>query len=57
MTSKLLGIAVALDAVIERIGRITGWCALAIVLVMAFNVLLRYLFRTGSVAMQEPPPV
>ena len=42
-----------LDAVIDRIGRITGWCALAIVLVMAFNVLLRYLFRTGSVAMQE----
>lgn len=53
MTSKLLGLADALDALIERIGRLTGWCALAIVLVMAFNVLLRYLFRTGSVAMQE----
>ena len=36
-----------------EIGRITGWSALALVLVMSFNVLLRYLFRTGSVAMQE----
>ena len=42
-----------LDAVIDRIGRVTGWCSLAIVLVMAYNVLLRYFFRTGSVAMQE----
>lgn len=53
MTGKMLAIADGLDWLIDRIGRITGWCALAIVLVMAFNVLLRYLFRTGSVAMQE----
>jgi len=53
MTPRLLGIADALDTIIERIGQITGWCALAIVLVMAFNVLLRYFFHTGSVAMQE----
>ena len=53
MTTTLLRIADVLDRVIERIGRVTGWCALAIVLVMASNVLLRYLFRTGSVAMQE----
>lgn len=49
----LTGIADALDWFIDRVGRITGWCALALVLVMAFNVLLRYLFRTGSVASQE----
>jgi TRAP-type mannitol/chloroaromatic compound transport system permease small subunit len=42
-----------LDKLIDRIGRITGWCAFALVCVMAFNVLLRYLFRKGSVAMQE----
>ena len=52
-TGKLVGVADVLDTVIDRIGRVTGWCALAIVLVMAFNVLLRYFFRTGSVAMQE----
>lgn len=42
-----------LDRFIDRVGRITGWCSFALVCVMAFNVLLRYLFRTGSVAMQE----
>ena len=49
----LAAVADALDTVIDRIGRVTGWCSLAIVLVMAYNVLLRYFFRTGSVAMQE----
>lgn len=52
MTS-LKRVADRLDWFIDRIGRITGWCALALVCVMAFNVLLRYFFRTGSVAMQE----
>ena len=52
-TGKLIGVANVLDTIIDRIGRVTGWCSLAIVLVMAYNVLLRYFFRTGSVAMQE----
>lgn len=42
-----------LDGFIDGVGRITGWCSFALVSVMAFNVLLRYLFRTGSVGMQE----
>jgi TRAP-type mannitol/chloroaromatic compound transport system permease small subunit len=53
MTNFLTRAADVLDTAIDRIGRITAWCALAIVLVMAYNVLLRYFFRTGSVAMQE----
>jgi TRAP-type mannitol/chloroaromatic compound transport system permease small subunit len=53
MTSMLLVVADGLDWFIERVGRVTGWSALAIVLVMSFNVLLRYIFNTGSVAMQE----
>jgi TRAP-type mannitol/chloroaromatic compound transport system permease small subunit len=53
VTKTLAAIADGLDVVIDRIGRITGWCSFAIVLVMAFNVLLRYFFRTGSVASQE----
>src|SRR5215510_1470778 len=53
LTKTLSTTADALDVVIDRIGRVTGWCSLAIVLVMAYNVLLRYFFRTGSVAMQE----
>ena len=46
-------IADALDGFVDRVGRITGWCAFALGRVMSFNVLLRYLFRTGSVATQE----
>jgi TRAP-type mannitol/chloroaromatic compound transport system permease small subunit len=53
LTNALAAVADVLDTVIDRIGRVTGWCSLAIVLVMAFNVLLRYFFRTGSVAAQE----
>jgi TRAP-type mannitol/chloroaromatic compound transport system permease small subunit len=53
LTEALAAIADRLDTVIDRIGRVTGWCSFAIVVVMAYNVLLRYFFRTGSVAMQE----
>jgi TRAP-type mannitol/chloroaromatic compound transport system permease small subunit len=49
----LLRLADALDAFIDRFGRIAAWSALALVLLMAFNVLLRYFFRTGSVGLQE----
>lgn len=50
---ELLRVADGLDWFIDRVGRITGWCAFALVSVMSFNVLLRYFFNTGSVAMQE----
>lgn len=53
LTRSLAVVADALDSLIDRIGRVTGWFSFAIVLVMAYNVLLRYFFRTGSVAMQE----
>jgi TRAP-type mannitol/chloroaromatic compound transport system permease small subunit len=50
---RLIRIADRLDIVIEWIGRVAAWSSLALVLLMAWNVLLRYFFRTGSVAMQE----
>src|SRR3546814_17490109 len=46
-------VARILDTIVEHCGRITAWASLAIVLVMAYNVFLRYAFSTGSVAMQE----
>jgi TRAP-type mannitol/chloroaromatic compound transport system permease small subunit len=52
-TKRLLKIADILDNFIDRIGRVTGWFALLLVLVMSANVLMRYGFRTGSVALQE----
>jgi TRAP-type mannitol/chloroaromatic compound transport system permease small subunit len=42
-----------LDIAVEHSGRLASWAGFALVCVMAFNVLLRYLFHTGSVAMQE----
>lgn len=42
-----------LDVLVEHSGRLASWTGFALVCVMAFNVLLRYLFHTGSVAMQE----
>lgn len=50
---RLISLADAIDRFIDRVGRVTAWSSFALVCVMAFNVLLRYLFRTGSVAMQE----
>lgn len=50
---QLEKLARAFDAVVEVAGRVGGWCGFALLIVMAGNVLMRYLFNTGSVAMQE----
>ena len=42
-----------LERLIDLVGRATSWLALAIVLLMATNVVLRYLFSVGSVWAQE----
>ncbi|MGE0604345.1 MAG: TRAP transporter small permease subunit, partial [Xanthobacteraceae bacterium] len=46
-------VASAIDTFIDRFGMVTAWTSFALVLVMATNVLLRYLFSTGSVWSQE----
>ncbi|WP_341895670.1 TRAP transporter small permease subunit [Ferrovibrio terrae] len=53
ISARLESAARMLDLVVEHSGRLASWTGFALVLVMAFNVLLRYLFHTGSVAMQE----
>jgi TRAP-type mannitol/chloroaromatic compound transport system permease small subunit len=42
-----------IERAIDLIGRATSWLALAIVVLMATNVVLRYLFSYGSVWSQE----
>jgi TRAP-type mannitol/chloroaromatic compound transport system permease small subunit len=42
-----------LERAVEIIGRAAAWLSLALVLLMAANVLLRYLFHIGSVWSQE----
>ena len=47
------GLRAGIEHSVEIIGLATSWLALVIVALMATNVLLRYLFRTGSVWAQE----
>ena len=42
-----------IERLVEVVGDCTSWVALVIVALMATNVLLRYLFHTGSVWAQE----
>lgn len=53
ISTRLESAARMLDLVVEHSGRLASWTGFGLVCVMAFNVLLRYLFHTGSVAMQE----
>lgn len=43
----------AIERLVDLVGRATSWLALAIVVLMATNVVLRYLFSFGSVWAQE----
>ncbi|MCZ6447072.1 MAG: TRAP transporter small permease subunit [Alphaproteobacteria bacterium] len=43
----------AIDRFIDWFGRGTAWTCLLIVLIVATNVILRYLFRIGPVSLQE----
>jgi TRAP-type mannitol/chloroaromatic compound transport system permease small subunit len=47
------GVRARIERVVDVVGECTSWVALVIVAVMATNVLLRYLFHTGSVWSQE----
>ena len=42
-----------IERLVDAVGRATSWLALAIVVLMATNVVLRYLFSVGSVWSQE----
>jgi TRAP-type mannitol/chloroaromatic compound transport system permease small subunit len=47
------GVRAGIERFIDLTGRATSWLALVIVVLMAVNVLLRYLFSQGSVWAQE----
>lgn len=53
MGGALERLAGRLERAVDLIGRAAAWLALALVLLMAANVLLRYLFHIGSVWSQE----
>lgn len=43
----------AIDATSELTGRACAWLVIAMVLLISFDVAMRYLFHSGSVALQE----
>jgi len=47
------GVRARIEQLVDVVGEWTSWIALVIVALMATNVLLRYLFNTGSVWAQE----
>jgi TRAP-type mannitol/chloroaromatic compound transport system permease small subunit len=53
MVARLQTLAVLLDRLAEQTGRIIAWLTLAMVLITFAVVVLRKLFETGSIAMQE----
>jgi TRAP-type mannitol/chloroaromatic compound transport system permease small subunit len=53
MHTRLQTIARALDLVAETSGRLIAWLTLGMVIITFTVVVLRYLFNTGSIALQE----
>lgn len=46
-------LARAMEAIAERTGRATAWLVLVLVLVIVWDVAMRYLFQSGSIMLQE----
>jgi TRAP-type mannitol/chloroaromatic compound transport system permease small subunit len=46
-------LACAIDWLNEWIGRLAGWLVVVLVLLVCYDVTMRYLFQAGSVALQE----
>jgi len=53
LQSTLKRLIAAIEFISEWSGRAVAWLVLAMVLVIAYDVAMRYLFQTGSVALQE----
>jgi len=49
----LLKFAGVLDGISEWTGKVVSWLTLALVLITTWDVLARYVFKSGSVALQE----
>ncbi len=57
MDNKILSllekIADFLESVIEHIGKAISWLVLILVILVSYDVTMRYLFQSGSIAIQE----
>ena len=53
MTISLKVLIEKVDLISESIGKITAWLVLIMVLLISYDVAMRYIFQSGSVALQE----
>lgn len=53
MLSTLRNIQHAFDKFTEFSGKLVSWLVLALVLLVSYDVTMRYLFQSGSIALQE----
>ena len=53
LLQQLEKLAIGIDLLNEWIGRFTAWLVVALVLLVCYDVAMRYLFQAGSVALQE----
>jgi TRAP-type mannitol/chloroaromatic compound transport system permease small subunit len=53
MRQLLDTIATSIESISEWLGRATAWLVLAMVLLISYDVAMRYFFHSGSVAIQE----
>ncbi|MBL4852211.1 MAG: TRAP transporter small permease subunit [Gammaproteobacteria bacterium] len=52
-SSKIKGLYLGIDQFSELCGRAVSWLVLAMTLLIAYDVVMRYFFQSGSVALQE----
>jgi TRAP-type mannitol/chloroaromatic compound transport system permease small subunit len=53
LQSRLTRLSNTIDAISEGVGRVVAWLIPLMVLIIGYDVTMRYLFRIGSVALQE----
>lgn len=53
MKQTLLKLVDRIDLAVDLVGRLVAWAVVGLVLLVAFNVLARYMFSAGTVALQE----
>lgn len=49
----LLSIAHGIDKIILLSGRLISWLVVVLIMVVSYDVMMRYLFNSGSIALQE----
>lgn len=53
LKKPLLSLGIKIDAITEAIGKMVSWLVVILVFLVGYDVLMRYIFGRGSIAIQE----